>query len=299
MGDFILEISRGISNGHSTEASLAETLGDPIDETPFCELINCFVTRKRWLVSFCKSLLNVSFSRHTEETAKDLLATVENLQLPTPSQMDKKLHGNELLEYRLLYARWLLYCDFPRKCETLPHYAPTKVFGKSFASLIGPMLALRLQKVNTQEAHQAALLLQDFLDYLLYSRISSTKKKKIIRFYDGNDLLEGCTLTDCDLNSSNDSAEANGIMNGTPMSPPSPQRKNSSPISPKSRKNTQNSTDSETHHHPVSNSPPASSKFVRPLSPGALRSAFKQIRLDDHAPAREEGKRFIQLDETK
>lgn len=61
------------------------------------------------------------------------------------------VHGNEILQYRLLYARWLLYCDFPEKNPSaLPRYSPTKVFGKDFANLVGPMLVARMKKLNTE-----------------------------------------------------------------------------------------------------------------------------------------------------
>lgn len=222
------------------------------------------------------------------------------------------MHGNELLQYRLLYARWLLYCDFPEKHPALPRYSPTKVFGRDFATLVGPMLVFRLQKVNSQAADKAALLLQDFLDYLVYSRITVTKKKKIIRFHDGNNLLEGCSLIDYDPDSSNDSAlsmdqnlplngtELNGTyVNGSPhSSPKSPppiltpqqqqQRKNSTSNKTKARKSTQNSMDSNPNSPENLQHQPTHSNFVRKLSANTLRSAFRQMHMEDCGSSRED-----------
>lgn len=56
------------------------TFGEPLEELPFCGLINCFATRRR--------------CTHTEEAAKDLLMTVECLRLPTPQEMEKKCEYN-------------------------------------------------------------------------------------------------------------------------------------------------------------------------------------------------------------
>ncbi|KAI6221274.1 hypothetical protein M3Y99_01563900 [Aphelenchoides fujianensis] len=124
-----------------------------------------------------------------EQTAKDLLMTVECFRLPPPAQMVRKLHGNEMLQYRLMYARWLLYCSFSDKCPTLPRHAPTKVFGRDFTSLVGNFLVTKLRKTNTHKSREAAALLQDLLDYLLYTKLKHADKKRQIRFHEGGENL--------------------------------------------------------------------------------------------------------------
>ena len=91
MSDLFYDIS-GVNVDLHSEASLAETLGEPINAQPFCELIGLYLHRKKCVYMKEERLLSMQVicSDHSEETAKDLLMTVEQFQLPAPAHMAKR-----------------------------------------------------------------------------------------------------------------------------------------------------------------------------------------------------------------
>jgi hypothetical protein len=129
-----------------------------------------------------------------------------------------------------------------------------------------------------------------------------TKKKRIIRFEDGCNLLEGCSLLDFDEDISNDSnldksLPVNGTieesntpkLNGIGHSSPPHQRKSPSGTKEKVKKSVENVIDSNPDSPEEANQQVLVTNFVRKLSTNALRSSFRQMHMEDSGPNRDDG----------
>ncbi|KAI6181133.1 hypothetical protein M3Y98_00796200 [Aphelenchoides besseyi] len=290
MGDLFYDLSRGELN---PDTSLSETLGPPELELSLLGLVSCYMSRKT--------------TKHSEETAKNVMMTIEQFQLPTPAQMTKKLHGNELLEYRILYARWLLYCKFPDQCPSLPRYAPNKVFGKDFAQLVGPLLVTKLKKTHTQKGKAGLFMFQDFLDYLVYSKVTSANKKRLVRYHDGINLLEGRIDSDAEeMETSNETTlmeeqqvdETPDVGEDSLASLPTPLTSDLPSTSSKAQTSTSQKSQKPTTVETEAQSNLARpSQFVREISDDLLREEFKKLRVDSGGLNKEDTDRLLLLTE--
>ncbi|XP_033216252.1 histone acetyltransferase KAT2A-like isoform X2 [Belonocnema kinseyi] len=65
------------------------------------------------------------------DLAKMFLHCLNHWNFETPSALRNTIPADEAPAYKINYTRWLVFCQVPAFCDSLPHYDTTRVFGRT------------------------------------------------------------------------------------------------------------------------------------------------------------------------
>ncbi|KAI6221843.1 hypothetical protein M3Y99_01530900 [Aphelenchoides fujianensis] len=218
---------------------------------------------------------------------------------------------------------------FSDKCPTLPRHAPTKVFGRDFTSLVGNFLVTKLRKTNThvrphfrplhsllfvQKSREAAALLQDLLDYLLYTKLKHADKKRQIRFHEGGENLladGGDSEQNEEMDTSNETADREpfdeakeedeqpapveapaeeSVLSPPPVLSPMAAGPSTSAAASMKTKKRAKSPRPLPEAKPQRAAGPRPNPFVHDLPTDVLREEFKKLQVEQSGPSRDDGR---------
>ena len=113
-----------------TEPAIEGLLGQP----PF-EQTNLEKGIANFLLYKFNHLLPQEFQT-MNNAAKIFLNCLNHWNFESPTVMKDKIPPNLAEVYKINYMRWLIFCQVPAFCNSLPHHEPTKIFGRTFLRLI-------------------------------------------------------------------------------------------------------------------------------------------------------------------
>ncbi|CAD5226609.1 unnamed protein product [Bursaphelenchus xylophilus] len=166
------KVKEMLNDGHfSSDQSIPEAFGDPLSPTSINSILS-YIASKR-------SKANPGFI----PIINDLVHTINNYELDPPHKLADQLNGNQLLRYRIMYARWLVYCKFPRSFPNLPLYTPSRVLDHDFVAVFGPIFVEKLRQRGTRESRKCA----DFFETLTEFNVPRPTTLKRCRIRSGSE----------------------------------------------------------------------------------------------------------------
>ncbi|CAD5219138.1 unnamed protein product [Bursaphelenchus okinawaensis] len=135
----------------ASDQSIPEAFGEPLSPTSITLVMSYIVNRK--------SARHKTF-KPSAMACCNLMYTINHYELEPPHQLAGKLNGNHLLRYRVIYARWLMYCKFPQSFSNLPLYKASKVIDFEFFSVFGPIIIEKLKNKDNVECKKALEIIE-------------------------------------------------------------------------------------------------------------------------------------------
>lgn len=120
-------------------------VGDPPFETP----------------SIAKAISNFVFVKYQHlsqpelqamnEVATTFIHFVNHWNFETPSQRKVESNLEDVSSYKINYTRWIIFCQVPSFCNSLPHYDTAQVFGREFLRSVFKVIAQQINHKCTVE----------------------------------------------------------------------------------------------------------------------------------------------------
>ncbi|GAB0099588.1 Histone acetyltransferase [Sergentomyia squamirostris] len=155
------------------QAVIRGPLGDPPFESPsIYKAITNFVFYKF-------HHLSQSDFHMMSEVARTFLNCLNHWNFEAPSVRGRDLSHEDASTYKINYTRWLMFCNVPAFCNSLPHYETTVAFGRTMLKAVFQFVSQQLLvKIRTEKdrmpVEKRTLLMQmpKFLDALKHEVIN-------------------------------------------------------------------------------------------------------------------------------
>ncbi|XP_066149368.1 histone acetyltransferase KAT2A [Euwallacea fornicatus] len=105
------------------------------------------------------------------EMVKILFHCLNTWDFPTPSSQKNIINPEEAKLYTIEYTRWLVFCEIPKFCDSLPHYETTQVFGKRLLRAVFKYIRKQMmdqfhKERDTMTFERKIMLLNNFPPFL-------------------------------------------------------------------------------------------------------------------------------------
>uniref|UniRef100_A0A914C6K3 Histone acetyltransferase n=1 Tax=Acrobeloides nanus TaxID=290746 RepID=A0A914C6K3_9BILA len=109
-------------------------------------------------------------NKRQTDVAQNFLKTIDSFQFPTPTDFQEQFRSIDNLPYKVMYARWLLYCDFPKTYESLPLYAASAILGRNLLTIGGQLIQTKLmehyEERKNEETRRVAIFMKDLQTFV-------------------------------------------------------------------------------------------------------------------------------------